>query len=146
MDVLTDILESMRLTGGVVVDGSTSGDWCLLSHFNEEDRARMAPGASELIAYHYIRSGRVHARVEGEPPVTASAGDIILLPRNDAHLFYSRGDIPPIDSHELMQEGSENGEPARLVIGGSGAGFSTFVIVSPMVMPSTPATAMMSPS
>src|SRR4030095_14433521 len=107
MDVLTDILESMRLSGGVVVDGSTRGDWCLLSKFNDEDRAKMAPGAAELVAYHYIRSGRVHARVEGSPVVTASEGDIILLPRNDAHLIYSRSDVPPIDSHELMQESSE---------------------------------------
>ena len=126
MDVLTDILESMRLSGGVVVDGSTRGEWCLLSKFNDEDRAKMAPGAAELVAYHYIRSGRVHARVEGSPVVTARAGDIILLPRNDAHLFYSRGDLPAIDSHELMQEGSENGEPARLVIDGPGEATSFY--------------------
>ena len=41
VDVLTDILDSMRLSGGVVVDGSTRGDWCLLSQFNEDDRASM---------------------------------------------------------------------------------------------------------
>ena len=126
MDVLTDILESMRLTGGVVVDGSTRGDWCLLSKFNEEDRARMAPDAAELVAYHYIRSGCVHARVGGGPAVTARAGDIILLPRNDAHLFYSRSDLPPVDSHELMQAGSAEGEPARLVIDGPGEATSFY--------------------
>ncbi len=35
---------------------------------------------------------------------------------------------------------------SSITMGGSGAGFSALVIVSPMVMPSTPATAMMSPS
>jgi AraC-like DNA-binding protein len=120
VDVVTDILDSMRLSGGVVVDGATRGDWCLLSEFNEDDRDRMAPGATAMVAYHYIRSGRVQARVEGSPAITARAGDIILLPRNDAHLLYSRGDLPPIDSHELMQEGSADGEPARLVIDGPG--------------------------
>ena len=34
---------------------------------------------------------------------------------------------------------------SSMTIGGSGAGFSTSVMVSPMVIPSTPATAMMSP-
>ncbi len=34
---------------------------------------------------------------------------------------------------------------SSITIKGSGCGFSTLVIVSPMVMPSTPATAMMSP-
>ena len=119
MDVLTDILDSLRMTGGVVVDGSTRGDWCLLSKFNDEDRARMAPGARELVAYHYIRSGHVMARVDGGEAVSAGAGDIILLPRNDSHLLYSRGDLKPIDSHELMQE-EGNGGPARLVIDGEG--------------------------
>lgn len=120
MDVLTDILDSMRLSGGIVVDGSTRGDWCLLSHFDEEDRDRMAPGAADLIAYHYIRSGRVHARVEGSQAITAKEGDIILLPRNDAHLFYTSGDVPPVDSHELMREGLGPDDPATLVIDGSG--------------------------
>ena len=120
MDVVTDILDSMRLSGGVVVDGHTRGDWCLLSKFTDDDRAKMAPGATELVAYHYIRSGQVHARVEGTPVVTASTGDIILLPRNDAHLFYSRGDLPPIDSHQVMQESLETGEPVRIVIDGPG--------------------------
>jgi len=126
MDVVTDILDSMRLSGGVVVDGHTSGDWCLLSKFTDDDRARMAPGATELVAYHYIRSGQVHARVEGNPVVTASAGDIILLPRNDAHLFYSRGDLTPIDSHAVMQEALDAGEPVRIVIDGPGEAASFY--------------------
>ena len=35
---------------------------------------------------------------------------------------------------------------SSMTMGGSGAGFSALVIVSPMVIPSTPATATMSPS
>ncbi len=35
---------------------------------------------------------------------------------------------------------------SSMMMGGSGAGFSALVIVSPIVMPSTPATAIMSPS
>lgn len=119
MDVLTDILDSMRLSGGVVVDGSTRGEWCVISHFNEDDRLRMAPGATELVAYHFVRNGRIHARVDGGEAVTATAGDIILLPRNDAHQLYTRADLPAVDAHELMRHG-EVGEPARLTIDGAG--------------------------
>ena len=35
---------------------------------------------------------------------------------------------------------------SSMTIGGRGAGFSAFVMVSPIVIPSTPATATMSPS
>ena len=31
MDVLSDILASLRLTGGVVIDAQLRGDFCLLS-------------------------------------------------------------------------------------------------------------------
>ena len=34
---------------------------------------------------------------------------------------------------------------SSMTMGGNGAGFSALVMVSPIVMPSTPATAMMSP-
>ena len=65
LDVLTDILSSLRLTGGVVVDGEMSGDFCLLSHFNDEDCEHFQLRADELIAYHYVRAGRLYASVDG---------------------------------------------------------------------------------
>ena len=112
----------MRLTGGVVIDAETSGDFCLLSRFQDEDCARFDVRANELIAYHYVRSGRLYASVDGEPPIAAKAGDIILLPRNDVHLLYSRPGLQPVDSHDLIQVAPDG--PARIVInhGGDAAG------------------------
>ena len=122
MDVLTDILGSLRLTGGVVIDAETSGDFCLLSRFQDEDCARFDVRANELIAYHYVRSGRLYASVDGETPIAAKAGDIILLPRNDVHLIYSRPGLQPVDSHDLIEMAPDG--PARIVInhGGDAAG------------------------
>ena len=73
MDVLTDILGSLRLTGGVVIDAETKGDFCLLSRFSDEDCGRFAVQANDLIAYHYVRAGRICASVDGKPPVVATA-------------------------------------------------------------------------
>jgi pimeloyl-ACP methyl ester carboxylesterase/AraC-like DNA-binding protein len=117
MDVLTDILSSLRLTGGVVIDAETSGDWCLLSRFTEEDCVRFEV-SGDLIAYHYVRSGHLFASLDGAPPVEAKPGDIILLPRNDPHLLYSRSGLQPVDSHELIQQAG-NG-PAKILIEGEG--------------------------
>jgi pimeloyl-ACP methyl ester carboxylesterase/AraC-like DNA-binding protein len=115
MDVLTDILSSLRLTGGVVIDAETSGDFCLLSRFTDEDCERFQVPSENLIAYHFVRAGRVYASIDGEPPVAATAGDIILLPRNDAHLMFSRPGLPPVDSHDLITQQAP-GAPAKLVI------------------------------
>ena len=118
MDVLTDILASLRLTGGVVIDAETRGDFCMLSRFNEEDCERFQVRSDELIAYHYIRTGQLYASIEGEPPILAKAGDIILLPRNDAHLLFTKPGMTPIDSHTVI-ETSPNG-PAKVAIDNGG--------------------------
>ena len=122
MDVLTDILGSLRLTGGVVIDAETSGDFCLLSRFRDEDCERFDVRANDLVAYHYVRSGRIYASVDGEQPIAAKAGDIILLPRNDVHLLYNRMGLQPVDSHDLIEQAPDG--PARIVIdhGGEEAG------------------------
>src|SRR6187200_1038287 len=97
MDVLTDILGSLRLTGGVIVDASTAGEFCLASQFTDADYEMVVPsGSGEVVAYHFIRSGRIFASVEGMPPIEATEGDIILLPRNDRHLLYSDPTLIPI--------------------------------------------------
>ena len=118
MDVLADILDSLRLTGGVVIDAEASGDYCLLSRFTEEDCRQFQVSGEDLIAYHYVRSGTVHASVDGYPPVEARPGDIILLPRNDPHLIYNGSTQSPVDSHSLIEESGVG--PARIAIGGGG--------------------------
>ena len=119
MDVVTDILGSLRLTGGVVVDAETAGDFCMVSQFTEDDFKEMLPGyEGQLIAYHYVRAGHVFASIDGLPPVEASEGDIILIPRNDQHLVYSKIDAPPINSHDLVESSGDG--PARIVIKGPG--------------------------
>jgi pimeloyl-ACP methyl ester carboxylesterase/AraC-like DNA-binding protein len=107
----------------VVIDAETSGDFCLLSRFTDEDCERFQVPSENLIAYHYVRAGRLYASVDGEPPLAARAGDIILLPRNDAHLLCSRPGLPPIDSHDLITQQAP-GAPAKIVIdhGGEEAG------------------------
>lgn len=36
MDVLDDILGSLRLTGGVAIDGEFTGDFCVLAQFRPD--------------------------------------------------------------------------------------------------------------
>ena len=97
MDVLDDILGSLRLTGGVVIDAELTGDFCLLAQFTPDHFAPFFPQPETLISYHYVRSGHAMVEVEGLPPVTLGPGSIAILPRNDAHLLASRTGLPPPD-------------------------------------------------
>jgi hypothetical protein len=43
VDVLSDILGSLRLTGGVVIDGEFSGDFSVLAQFGPDHFAPFSP-------------------------------------------------------------------------------------------------------
>ncbi|MFL6760800.1 AraC family transcriptional regulator [Sphingomonas sp.] len=101
MDVLDDILGSLRLSGGVVIDGKFTGDYCVRAQFTPDHCAPWFPMPGTLIAYHYVRSGRTIAQVDGLDPVSVDAGSIIILPRNDPHLLTSRLGVPAADVGEI---------------------------------------------
>ncbi len=101
MDVLDEILSSLRLNGGVVIDADFTGDFCVLAQFTPDHCAPFFPMPEELISYHYIRSGHAIVEVEGMEPVTLGPGSIAILPRNDPHLLASRPGLPPADVNDV---------------------------------------------
>ncbi|MFL6737402.1 MAG: alpha/beta fold hydrolase [Sphingomonas sp.] len=103
MDVLDVILSSLRLAGGVVVDGAFSGDFCVAAQFTPGHFAPFFPVPDKLISYHYVRSGRLIVQVDGMAPVTLEAGSVAILPRNDPHRLASRVGIPPADPSEISK-------------------------------------------
>ena len=101
MDVLTDILGSLRLTGGVVIDGQMRGDFCVRSEFTPAHCAPFFPMPQTLIAYHYVRSGRMIVQIDGVEPAVVEVGEVAILPRNDTHMLASRAGLPPIDADDV---------------------------------------------
>ncbi len=102
LDVLDEILGSLRLTGGVVIDGAFSGDFCVLAQFTPHHFAPFFAVPETLISYHYVRSGHMVVEVEGMPPQTIDAGTIAILPRNDPHTLASRSGLPPADASDVL--------------------------------------------
>jgi AraC-like DNA-binding protein len=118
-DPLSDLLRTMRLTGGVFLEAEFTAPWCVLAQVAPED-CRPLPAPAQLIAYHYVLAGRLQLQAEGEPPVALEAGEIVLLPRNDPHRLGSALDIRPVDAGQLIQPAADGGGPARIVFGGNG--------------------------
>jgi AraC-like DNA-binding protein len=58
-------------------------------------------------------------QVENDPPVEVQAGEIVLLPRNDAHRIGSSLDVQPILADHLLQAPTDGGL-ARIAHGGGG--------------------------
>jgi len=103
VDVLDEILSSLRLSGGVVIDGEFSGDFCVNAEFTPGHFEPFFPVPETLMSYHYVRSGKLIVEVDGMPPATLEAGDIAILPRNDPHRLASRSGLTPADASEISK-------------------------------------------
>jgi AraC-like DNA-binding protein len=131
MDVLDEILNSLRLTGGVVIDGAFSGEFCLLAEFTPKHFAPFFPIPDKLISYHYVRSGTLIIEVAGMPAREIGAGSIAILPRNDPHTLSSRAGLAPTEASGIVWVTDEgvhrvstgtDGEKAEIWCGFLGSG------------------------
>jgi hypothetical protein len=84
-DPLSEVLRSVRLTGGVFLDARFTAPFSVTAGITAEDCAPFLKTPAQLIAYHYVIAGRLLLWLEAADPIEAEAGEIVLLPCNDAH-------------------------------------------------------------
>jgi AraC-like DNA-binding protein len=119
MDPLSEVLRSVRLTGGVFLDAQFTAPWCVLSKLTAEDCKFALAAATQVIAYHFIIDGRFVLTVEGEPPIEVRAGEVVLLPRNDAHTLAGSPGLVPVNARDLIKP-SVDGGMVKISHGGGG--------------------------
>ncbi|WEX86702.1 AraC family transcriptional regulator [Sinorhizobium garamanticum] len=119
MDDLLDMLRAMRLTGGIFLDAEFTAPWCISSQVAPEDCAPFTPVPRHIIGYHYMIAGKCLVKVGNQPPVSVESGQLIVLPRNDAHLMASALNLRPVNAHQLIEPALDGGL-AKIVHGGGG--------------------------
>lgn len=120
MDPLSEVLRSVRLTGGVFLDVRLTAPWCVISELTAEDCKPFLAKPAQLISYHVNLEGKFLLSVEGERAIEVRAGEIVLLPRNDVQTLASAPGLTPVHGASLVQP-SPDGGLARVVHGGGGA-------------------------
>ena len=125
MDVVSDVLRAIRLSGLVTFHTELTAPWglavppaaMLAELFGLETR--------RLIAFHAVATGRCVSVLDGT--TTLETGDVVMYPQGDAHVLASdaavvptpvRGILPPVDDERLaiVRHGG-GGELTRLVCG-----------------------------
>ena len=104
MDVLSDVLETVRLDGAMYYNGEFSAPWC----FRSPRSSLLAPYVSDerrhVIIFHLLTEGRGYARLEGDGrPVVLDAGDIVIFPHGDPHLLGNGPPVAPIDNSRELE-------------------------------------------
>jgi len=119
MDVLTNVLAAMRLSGCVFLEAEFSAPWCVASQLQPEDCTPYFPAPAHLIFYHYVISGSLLCQVGDQEPVELREGQIFLIPRNERHLLGDHIDQQAISAREVAMPPVDD-PLTRIIYGGGG--------------------------
>lgn len=91
MDVLSDVLSAVRLTGAIFFDNTFHDPWVVETPRASVIASKVMPQSQYVFSFHTLLEGSCWAEMidgSGEP-MRLNAGDIIMFPLDDAHVFCS---------------------------------------------------------
>jgi AraC-like DNA-binding protein len=115
MEAIDDVLSTMRLAGGVILDAEFRGEWAIHSSFPAPVCSQFFPVRGSLISYHFVREGELSARAGDDEATKVGPGSIMLFPQNQDHQLFN-ADLPPLNPEEYVMPPEDDG-PAKLRLG-----------------------------
>jgi len=119
MDVLSDVLRVVRLSGAVFFTADFSSPWSIESPMPDRLASLVMPEAECVVLFHILVEGECEVRCEGHPSTTMADGDVIVFPRGDQHTMRSPGAGAPTPITSIISPGTHS-EPPLLSHGGGG--------------------------
>jgi AraC-like DNA-binding protein len=91
MDVLSDVLSAVRLTGAIFFDNTFHDPWVVETPRASVIASKVMPHSQYVFSFHTLLEGSCWAEmIDGSAePMRLNAGDIIVFPLDDAHVFCS---------------------------------------------------------
>ena len=91
MDVLSNVLRAVRLTGAVFFDVEASAPWVATTPKGAAIAGHVMPEAEHVITFHAVTAGGYWAELEdgSAPAFRVDAGDIVMAPMADPHVLCS---------------------------------------------------------
>ena len=92
MDVLSDVLLAVRLSGAVFFDVSARSPFAVEAPPSGLVAERVMPQADHVIGFHMVTEGSCWTEMVERPgaPVLLEAGDMVIYPAGDANIMASR--------------------------------------------------------
>jgi AraC-like DNA-binding protein len=84
-DALSDVLQSIRLTGSLFFLVDATSPWGSTAPAGPELTAALLPNSQQLVSYHLVSSGSCWCEIDGEPPARLEAGDVAVIPHGHAY-------------------------------------------------------------
>ena len=119
MDVLSDVLRVVRLSGAVFFTADFSAPWAIESPIPEMLASAVMPEAECVVLFHILVEGECEVVCQGHPVTTMETGDVIVFPRGDQHTMRSHGAVTTTPLISVFSPGGYD-EPPQLSYGGGG--------------------------
>ena len=119
MDVLSDVLRVVRLSGAVFFTADFSSPWSIESPIPDRLASAVMPEAECIVLFHILVEGECEVVCAGHAATTMNSGDVIVFPRGDQHTMRSHGAGTPSPLTSIFSPGRHD-EPPQLSYGGGG--------------------------
>ena len=103
MDALSDVLRVVGLTGGIFVEAEFTDPWLVEGQLDPSYCTPFMPTPDKIVCFHYVLEGEFDLRAACGEGARVTAGEAVLLPHNDRHVFGSAPNISPVNTGELVQ-------------------------------------------
>jgi AraC-like DNA-binding protein len=131
IDVLSDVLRSVRLTGAMYFLVEASTPWITRAPAARSFAAAVLPRAQHLISYHLVTAGHCWGGLEGRAPERLAAGDILVVAHGAPYFLAAPpgtqagyGDAEAVSFFEKMAAGEL---PSVVTEGGGGPDTTHFI-------------------
>lgn len=102
IDVLSEVLHVVRLSGVVHFRADFTQPWAILSSPPEILAARLVPGAESFTFFHILIDGSCWVSSDRFSPLKFDKGDVIVVPRGDQHVMTSELGIDPVPIRKIF--------------------------------------------
>jgi AraC-like DNA-binding protein len=119
MDVLSDVLRTVRLSGSVFFTAEFSSPWALASPNGELLATIVLPDAEHVSLFHILVEGQCVVECGQHGPIALDSGDVIVFPHGHAHTMRSDPAAHLMRLEHVLTHPSENALP-QVRLGGGG--------------------------
>lgn len=126
MDVLSEVLRVVRLSGAIHFCAEFTHPWAILSSPPEMLATRLFPGAEAVTPFHIATAGRCYLSWGTIAPIEFEAGDVVVFSRGSQHVLASRPGIHPVPIKDIYRPSADRitvlqhgggGEESRFICG-----------------------------
>jgi len=124
VDVLSDVLRTVRLTGALFFPLEASSPWADEIPAATVFAPAVLPGAQHVVSYHIVTHGACWATLLNGPAVRLEAGDILVVPHGDPYVMSSapgmRSEAPADAVLSFFRQMATGSAPSVVTEGGGG--------------------------